>query len=107
MSKPKAARPDLRISGRAAKPGREHRRKVLEAQQVGIPEDEKEVIKIVPATINGQTIGEAIIYDDGSTDIKVSPDADPELIAVLRGELNDFNTENEMSIQARDLGLDI
>jgi hypothetical protein len=107
MSKRKAKRPDLRIVGRHAKPGREHRRQVLEAQQVEIPGGEKTVLKVVPATINGQSIGEAIIYDDRTTDIKISPDADPELIAILRGEINDFNTENDMHLQGRDLGLDI
>lgn len=72
-------------------------------ETVKIPNNEKTVIKVVPAKVNGESIGDAIIYDDGSVDIKVDPNADPELIAVVQGELDDFNEEYSTDFKQADL----
>lgn len=57
---------------------------------VNIPVDEKVLLKIVPAKDNGEIIGDAYLYDDGSVDI-VYTNKDVELAtrqkieAMLRG----------------------
>ena len=97
VKKALAAEGDIRpgISGR------------LRAEQVDIPEDEKELLKIVDAEVNGQRIGDALLYSDGSVDIKIDDGADPGLIQTLRGELTDFNAENDSTLTGKDIGLDI
>jgi hypothetical protein len=61
-----------------------------EFHKVVVPEGEdKEILKIVDATINNQRVGDAILYTDGTVDIRVDDDADPELLDVLQGAISD------------------
>jgi len=76
---------------------------VMPARNIQIPDDEKEVLKIVDATVNGARIGDAVLYDDGSVDIRLDKDADPELVAVLQGEISDFNIDHGSDFKMTDL----
>lgn len=57
------------------------------ANLVVMPSDEKEVIKTVPAKVNGETVGECDILDDGTVDIRlyenVSDDARKQIMEVM------------------------
>lgn len=45
------------------------------ASKVDIPSNEKVMLKAVPAKADGVIVGEAYLYDDGSVDIQVDPNA--------------------------------
>lgn len=70
------------------------------ASHVTAPSDEKTVLKTVPAKVGEVVVGEAILYDDGSVDILIDSDADPDAVALLR------STENDMLNFGYSLGTD-
>ena len=107
MSKRKAKKPWLSLRNQRDPKRIAKAKQALAAQQVDIPEDEKELLKVVDAKVNGERIGDALLYNDGSVDIKIDEDADPALVEVLRGELNDFNIANDSNLKGSDIGLDI
>lgn len=43
----------------------------LPSQQIDMPDDEKVLLKTVPAKIAGKTVGEAMLFDDGSVDFRI------------------------------------
>lgn len=66
------------------KPGKTRRMEILkslvEGREVSLPPEEKELLKTVPALADGVEIGVTHIYDDGSVDVIISPDAPPEAV---------------------------
>jgi hypothetical protein len=58
---------------------------------VDAPDDEKELLKEVPAKADGVVIGKALIYDDGSVDVIYDADAPADAIAKVEA------LQNEMS----------
>lgn len=74
-----------------------------ERRNVTIPDEEKTLLKTVDAMVNGQRIGDALMYDDGSVDIKIDDNADPDLVAAVQGEINDFNVEHGTEFTQDDL----
>ena len=60
------------------------------ASKVDIPTYEKELLKKVPAKVDGEVIGDAYIYDDGTVDVVIFKDAPEEAIAKIRGYEDTF-----------------
>lgn len=51
-----------------------------------VPEDEKELLKEVPAKVDGEVVGRALLYDDGSVDFII----EGELSAEAKAKLDEF-----------------
>jgi len=58
--------------------------------QVSIPESEKTLLKEVPAKIDGDEVGVAYIYDDGSVDIVYDNRLTEEHRAKIEGTMKDL-----------------
>lgn len=60
------------------------------ARKVELPDDEKELLKEVPAKVDGTVVGTALLYDDGSVDIMIDEDADPALVEKIKATESEF-----------------
>lgn len=69
MSSRKAKKPWLRLAGRTPVES------LGLAANITLPSDEKEVIKEVPAKVDGTVVGTAQIYDDGTVAVIIDDDA--------------------------------
>lgn len=58
--------------------------------KVDAPDSDKTVLKTVPAKVDGVTVGEAILYDDGSVDIMVSDDAPQWAVEKIKATEREF-----------------
>lgn len=74
MSKRKARAPWLRLAASNGKLNPEVAPQGL-AVNVKIPADEKEVVKEVPAKVDGTVVGTAQIYEDGTVGVIIDDDA--------------------------------
>lgn len=96
MSRRKANRPDLalpRVGPQVSPVGLAQGDLSGYYRSVGVtlPDDEKEVIKEVPAKgPSGIVVGKALIYNDGSVDFIFDEDADPEEMAKINAEAGKF-----------------
>lgn len=59
-------------------------------KKVTLPDDEKELLKTVPAKVDGVVVGEAYLYDDGSVDFVLDKDADPEKLKKIHDTAEEF-----------------
>lgn len=65
-------------------------------RKVVVPDEEKVLIKTVPANVDMEDgnpkveVGQALLYDDGSVDIIISPNADPAAVAMIKGAEQTF-----------------
>lgn len=55
-------------------------------QEVPLPEDEKVIIKEVPAKVDGVDVGTAEIYHDGTVGIRLNKDAPQWAIDKIKGD---------------------
>lgn len=61
--------------------------------EVKLPDDDKVVLKKVPAKVDGEVIGEAVLYEDGTSDIIINDDLSDEIREKLKGVVVAFNKE--------------
>lgn len=59
-------------------------------KKVLLPDEEKTLLKEVPAKVDEVVVGKALIYDDGSVDIMINEDADPEAVAKIKATEAEF-----------------
>jgi hypothetical protein len=73
MASRKAKKPWLRLTGNV------RRERLIEAmglaQKIDLPNDEKVVVKEVPAKVDGTVVGTAQIYEDGTVGVIIDDDA--------------------------------
>lgn len=81
MASRKARRPELSI----VREGVPTVNPVGLASAVSLESDEKEIIKELPAKVDGIVVGTAQIYDDGTVGVILDEDAPEEQIAKIRG----------------------
>lgn len=91
MSRRKAARPDLalpRVGPAVSSVGLAQGDLSGYFRTVGVnlPADEKEVIKEVPAKVDGVVVGTAMIYNDGSVDFIFDEDAPQDKLDKIKAE---------------------
>lgn len=59
------------------------RKSLDEIAKLDLQEDEKVVVKVVPAKVDGEIVGETYLYDDGSFDMHLADDISTEAMMKL------------------------
>lgn len=94
MGRRKAARPDLalpKVGPQVSPVGlAQGLREFNGTVGVNLPEDEKEVIKEVPAKVDGVVVGVAQIYNDGSVSVVLNEDAPADKIEKIGGLAGEY-----------------
>lgn len=71
--------------------------------EITLPDDERVVLTRKPAKIGEEVVGEAIIYEDGTTDILLNDDISEEARQKLRSVVMAFNEEAGASFTVKDI----
>lgn len=66
---------------------------IATSAEVKLPDDERTIIKKVPAKVGDEIVGDALLFDDGTTDIVLHPNISSEAKAKMRDTVYAFNKE--------------
>lgn len=72
------------------------------AVNLDIPPEEKEVLKTVPAKVGDEVVGDAVIYNDGTTDIILNDDISEKAKAKMGDVVMAFNKETGAAMKISD-----
>ena len=70
---------------------------------VSMPKDEKTVLKEVPAKIDGEIVGRAILFDDGSYDLVLNKNLSESAKAKISNTVTAFSEETGASFSISDV----
>lgn len=81
-----------------------HRVSVATESEITLPNDEKVVLSRVPAKMpNGEIVGDAILYEDGTVDLLINDDISEEAKATMSDTVVAFNKEAGAAFSVKDI----
>lgn len=83
--------------------GRSSSGPLAQALNVNMPKDEKTVIKEVPAKVDGEVVGKAILFDDGTTEVVLNDVISDNAKAKMGDVVMAFNKESGATFSVEDI----